>query len=189
MSKLNLVWLAVMATLSHIVNAEVFINPPAEVIRIAVSLEYKDFPTAADILTIARDESSFNPFASNKDSKGIMQVNFGSFNVFENMSQGVEILREYFLRTGSKVSAIQAYNIGIGNFLKGKFKDSGKQYLQLFNRRYKSYENYVEQYRSRLRNTINSTSDGIGDEAMVRLARRNVLAFNRRGYYGLHPCW
>lgn len=118
-------------------SKERFKMPPSEVIMIAKREAFEDFPTAIDIISIARIESTFNPNARNKMSNGIMQVNFGSFDLEQNMISGVSILRDLFVKLGSAKAAIIAYNIGIGNYYKRRFMISGNQYHQryIFHRR------------------------------------------------------
>lgn len=112
------------------------IIPKAEVTAIAQEFAYKDFPKVSDILAIMRIESGFNPNAENKSvkehSKGIMQVNGGPMEFRANVTQGVKILREYYLITKSQVGAVKAYNIGIGNYLKNKAKVSAEIYYAKF---------------------------------------------------------
>jgi hypothetical protein len=121
---------------------EKYIEPPEQVQIIAYREGFHDFPKPADIVTIARIESSFNPKARNKMSKGIMQVNYGSFDLEKNMISGVKMLRELYLKLGSARSAIIAYNIGIGNFYKKRHMISGNQYYRRFNKHRDKYENF-----------------------------------------------
>ncbi len=74
-----------------------FAKPSHQVERIAEILAYKDFPTKADILTICRIESNYDPKAYNpeydpkrphrkvKPSIGIMQIQGGPWEVWKNM--------------------------------------------------------------------------------------------------------
>lgn len=136
------------------VSAERLIVPPANVVKLAHKLSYTDFPRPVDIISIARVESGFKPDALNleiskinpnrktKSSKGIMQVQGGSFNVEKNMTQGVSILREYFLILKSKKAAVIAYNIGIGNYKRGKCQVSGAEYWDKFSQRKKEFLAY-----------------------------------------------
>ena len=110
-----------------------YIQPPAEIISITRELAYSDFPKAADILSIIRIESGFNPEAKNKNSYGVMQVNDGSWELSKNMQQGTNLLREYYIRTGSKKAAIMAYNVGIGNYFRSRLRVSQQEYLMKFN--------------------------------------------------------
>lgn len=143
--------LSVLLICSCNASADRLIVPPANVIKLANKLSYTDFPKAIDIISIARVESGFNPNALNleiskinpnrkiQSSKGIMQVQGGSFDVTKNMTAGVEILREYYLNLKSKKAAVIAYNIGIGNYKRGKCKESGAEYWARFSKRKKEY--------------------------------------------------
>jgi len=142
--KIVLVLIALWAVPSH---ASTFIKPKPEMVHLARQLAYKDFPRASDILTIMRIESAFNPHAINKMSNGIMQVNYGSFDFRVNMRQGVSLLREYYLITHSKMGAIKAYNIGIGNYLKGHLRYSAEDYWDKFRTHFPSYARYEAHYR------------------------------------------
>jgi soluble lytic murein transglycosylase-like protein len=121
-------------------NPERYIAAPPLVLEIANRESFEDFPKAIDIISVARIESSFNPKARNKDSKGIMQVNYGSYNLEKNMLSGISILREYYLKLGSPQAAIIAYNIGIGNYLSKKFLKSGHVYYNRFKTHRSLYE-------------------------------------------------
>lgn len=83
-------------------------------------LAFPDFPKASDILAIARIESTYNEKARNGISRGVMQVNHGPWDLAANVQAGVKLLREYYEKLGSIQAAVMAYNIGIGNYLKGK---------------------------------------------------------------------
>jgi len=124
------------------ISKEKFIEPPEAVHIIAFREGFEDFPKPADIVTVARIESSFNPKARNKMSKGIMQVNNGSMDLERNMVTGIKMLRDLYLRLGSAKSAIIAYNIGIGNFHKRRFMKSGNHYYKRFNKHREKYENF-----------------------------------------------
>ncbi len=85
-------------------------------------LEFKDFPKVQDILSIIKIESRFNPNARNGVSNGLMQVNHGSLDIGTNMSQGVKLLREYYVMLGSERAAVLAYNSGPSSYRRGRFK-------------------------------------------------------------------
>jgi soluble lytic murein transglycosylase-like protein len=110
------------------------IVPSKEIMDIINPLAYKDFPKVQDILAIISVESNFKIKAVNPNrngvgtSNGIMQVNGGSFEVHANIKEGVARLREYYKITHSQQYAVMAYNIGIGNFRKGKMLISGVRY-------------------------------------------------------------
>jgi hypothetical protein len=71
-----------------------------------------------------------------------MQVQGGPFPIRENMTAGVERLREYYLRFHSKKKAIIAYNIGPGNLRKGKCQKNGDEYWTKFTQRKHEYTHY-----------------------------------------------
>lgn len=83
-------------------------------------LAFKDFPKAVDIIAIARIESSYNEKARNGISHGVMQVNKGPWELSANMQAGVRLLRGYYEQLKSPKAAVTAYNIGIGNYTRGK---------------------------------------------------------------------
>lgn len=109
---------------------------------IAAMLAYQDFPTKEDIMAIASIESNFNRNARNGISKGVMQVNRGSFELGVNMSQGVSLLREYYELLGSKKAAVLAYNAGPSNYRRGRYKISYWKKFQKERVRYESLANY-----------------------------------------------
>ena len=122
-----------------------YIIPNLEVSSLAEHLQYRDFPTEADILAIISVESSFNPLAINKFSNGIMQVNHASFEIKENMGLGVQLLREYYLKTKSIQSAVISYNIGIGNFHKHRLLKKGGEYYHKYLIQRLVYSRYLEE--------------------------------------------
>lgn len=99
-----------------------FIEPPAAVVALAEKHAFEDFPKIADILTVARIESSFRENAKHGPSNGVMQVNHGPFELKANIAAGVKLLREYYLMLGSVKAAIIAYNAGPGNYRKGRYQ-------------------------------------------------------------------
>lgn len=105
---------------------------------------FHDFPKVVDILAIALIESTFNERAQNKVSKGIMQVNHGPWELFANVQAGVKLLREYYEILGSIPATVQAYNVGIGAYLKGKRVPS---YLAKWR---KAHEQVSQRYTNRL---------------------------------------
>lgn len=126
--------------------------PPMEIMNRAKELAYKDFPTELDILAIIMVESSFNPYAVNKEeskinpkrklppSRGLMQVQNGSFDIYVNMRQGTALLREYYIKLKrNRKAAVKAYNIGIGAYKRGEAKISAEEYWAKFKARRKAY--------------------------------------------------
>ena len=80
------------------------------------------FPTLHDTLAIISIESSFNSTAvSTSGALGLMQILYTktSFEPTENISHGTILLKEYRDRLATESDAVQAYNLGIGNFKEG----------------------------------------------------------------------
>lgn len=144
LKRILLVITCLMALSNTAVGKEQLIVPPIRVQELSLKLQFKTFPKAIDIVSIARVESAFKPGARNKESNGIMQVNGGSFEVSKNMIQGTRILREYYLRLGSEKAAVMAYNIGIGNYKRGRFLINGDQYYSKFIQRRSNYVAYFK---------------------------------------------
>ena len=78
------------------------------------------FPTARDVMAVMWVESRFNPKAVNGKSKGLMQVNGGSFVPWVNINQGVNMLQDLHSVLGNPKAAFLAYNSGLGGYKKGK---------------------------------------------------------------------
>lgn len=81
------------------------------------------FPTKLDLLAIVAIESSFNKHAkSAKGAHGPMQIRYkpSGSDIHQNISDGKELLDDYYARVKSPRAALQAYNLGITNFKKGK---------------------------------------------------------------------
>ena len=96
-------------------------------VQYAEEFAHKDFPRKQDLLAIIAIESSFNPSAEFKGSKGVMQVLVkthraritGEFDLREQIRVGASILREYYEITGGKQAAVMSYNVGIGSYKRG----------------------------------------------------------------------
>ncbi len=107
------------------------LNLAQEVVDLAFEHEDSEFPTAEDILAVIGTESSFNPDSVSPLRKdpalGLMQVRPGVWNldpeslddVESQIKIGVEILKHYYKKTGSREDALQAYNIGLTRFRRG----------------------------------------------------------------------
>ena len=108
-----------------------------QVAKLAKRNERKDFPKAEDLLTIVGIESSFRPHAISKLKKdpamGLTQIRPGvhkldrvrlSGDIEHQMEQSAEILAKYHKHLKDKESAIIAYNVGPGDFKKGKFNQN-----------------------------------------------------------------
>lgn len=103
------------------------------VASLAQKYEKSSFPKAEDILAIAGIESSFRPHAVSKlrtdPAMGLMQVRplvwdldpgRLSNDVEYQIKSGAEVLHKYFKLLGNAEDAVHAYNVGIGNFRRGK---------------------------------------------------------------------
>lgn len=158
-----------------------YISPSKLIKQIAREFAYDDFPKTSDILTIIRIESGFNPKAVNGVSNGIMQVNHAPFDIRENMRQGSSLLREYYLITKSKEGAVKAYNVGIGNYLKGHLIVAQNDYYSKFQSQRGLYEKYQasDKYLSRCF-TCSSGLRGIllSHKKLRGSAPGNLLAYN-----------
>lgn len=100
-----------------------------------------------EVLAIIHLESKFNPRATNKESTGLMQVNptkkYSRKELLDpatNVYAGVELLNKLYDITGSMEGALVSYNIGIGNFIKHRFRKSGKKYLNTFHRSHETIQ-------------------------------------------------
>lgn len=82
----------------------------------------QEFPSRTDLMSIAWIESTFNPLAKNGPSNGLMQVNHGSFDPDRSMAAARALLIEYYSKLKSVKATIIAYNCGIGNYLKGNYR-------------------------------------------------------------------
>lgn len=100
---------------------------------LAKKYEKSSFPKAEDILAIAGIESSFRPGAVSKlrtdPAVGLMQVRPGVWDlnpsklaqdVEYQIKSGADILHKYFKAFGNVEDAVHAYNVGYGNFRRGK---------------------------------------------------------------------
>jgi len=87
--------------------------------------EWPSCKVAAAIILV---ESSGNKWAQNGAAKGLMQVLNAPFDPKKNIELGVQILNEYYHILGSKVQAVKAYNVGLGNFQRGVFHAAEDRY-------------------------------------------------------------
>ena len=109
----------------------------SEIVDTAIRRADPVFPKAHDIVAVMGVESGYNPQAKSqlkKDpARGLMQVRPGvngidpkEFSTIDGqVKHGVSILASYHKRLGNKDAALHAYNIGIGNFQKGKGSNWG----------------------------------------------------------------
>lgn len=103
----------------------------AQVVLLVDELTDGTYPSLEAVLAIIAIESSFNPRASYRGSKGLMQIHMPShrkafkgaspYQVRRNVEIGIGILRQYHQKLGKERSAVLAYNAGIGNFSKGRY--------------------------------------------------------------------
>ena len=83
---------------------------------------HASFPTPIDILAIIAIESRFNKnITSHTNDKGLMQISYKktTFDVENNMYDGVSLLRLNAEQLHPD-AAIQAYNIGVPGYKKGR---------------------------------------------------------------------
>lgn len=112
-------------------------NKPVAVIKdiivLATTYAYSDFPKREDILAIIAVESGFNAKAYYKGSYGLMQLEYSShrkdfkgtsvYNIERNIAAGAGVLHQYYsLLNNNSRSSVLAYNAGIGRFKHGKYK-------------------------------------------------------------------
>jgi hypothetical protein len=104
-----------------------------KVAKLAIKHEAATFPKAEDILAVVGIESSFKPHAASKLAKdpavGLMQVRPGVWGLDPNklkasaeeqIKVGSKILHDYYQKLKSKEAALQAYNVGLTNYMKKK---------------------------------------------------------------------
>lgn len=104
-----------------------------KVATLAKKYEHSSFPKATDILAIAGIESSFIPQSVSSLKKdpavGLMQVRPKIWGLDHNtlagdmdlqIKSGADVLRKYYKLLGNKEDAVHAYNVGLGNFRRGK---------------------------------------------------------------------
>lgn len=111
------------------------VNVVKAAVASALKYQHSDFPTAKDILAVVGTESSFNPTAHShlkKDpARGLMQVRPGVWNlpassmatIDSQIKTGATILRNYYVKLGSREAALHAYNVGLTNHKSGKVKN------------------------------------------------------------------
>lgn len=120
MKKIIAVAVAALTVLTSSAGAEIPV-PTTEVRNIVCeATKGLTFPTARDVMAVMWVESRYNPQARNGKSKGLMQVNGGSYNPWVNIGQGVNMLQDLYKVLGNPRSSFLAYNSGLGGFQKGK---------------------------------------------------------------------
>ena len=123
-----------------------------QIIRFAKKYSYPTFPKTHDIIALIGIESSFNPDAisnlTTDPAVGLMQIRPGVWNIspkdFNNIENqikhGSKILHTYYTQLKDKDAAIQAYNIGITNYLRGNKSSRGLAYLIKFQKELNLYQ-------------------------------------------------
>jgi hypothetical protein len=163
----SLVFLLIL-TVSPIANAkcipvspkakECLTVPPQEIVKYAQKFSYTDFPKTIDILAIGRVESNFKVKAFNKEeskknpkrklppSRGVMQVQGGSFDLSTNVMQGALRLRTYYLDECNRniECTIKSYNAGPTGHKSGRAKDATADYWAKYNKRKQEYTDYYK---------------------------------------------
>jgi len=104
------------------------------IIVLATKNAHEDFPTRNDILAVIAVESGFHPKVSYRGSHGLMQIEMKShrdklygrsiFDPSTNTEIGAFVLNQLYEMLGkNKRGAFLAYNSGIGNYLKGHYRE------------------------------------------------------------------
>lgn len=104
-----------------------------KVATLAKKYEKDSFPKARDILAIIGIESSFRPHAVSNlrtdPAVGLMQVRPKVWglnpaalkgNMDLQIKTGADVLHRYYNLLGDKAAAVHAYNVGLGNYRRGK---------------------------------------------------------------------
>lgn len=115
-----------------------------EIVNAAIKHSHPVFPQAHHLLALAGIESSFNDKAVSKlrydPAVGLTQIRPKVWNIHPKelstidgqIKHGAHILQMYHTKTGDPDSAVQAYNVGITNFNRGKMRDASNRYLAKF---------------------------------------------------------
>jgi hypothetical protein len=121
----NLAAVALVVLTSSVgANQSVRITPPQDVRNVICEATYGlKFPTAKDVAAVAWVESKFNPKAKNGISKGIMQVNNGSYNLDVNIWKGTTMLAQLNSTLGNHKASFLAYNVGLGGYKSGRGRE------------------------------------------------------------------
>lgn len=115
-------------------------NKAVHYAQLAKQNEGEAFPKAKDILAVIGVESGFRERAASSSSLGLMQINYRDnkrdiprrsflFSPEFNIKFGSKILKSYYAMLGNRKGTIIAYNVGIGNYLAGRYKYN---YLQKY---------------------------------------------------------
>lgn len=121
-----------------------------KVAKLALKYEKPTFPKAEDILAVCGIESSFKPHAASKlkhdPAIGLMQVRPAIWKLDkqklassteEQIKTGSEILHGYYQKLKTKEAALQAFNVGITNYMK---KGLNPRYVPKFDAEREMYE-------------------------------------------------
>lgn len=101
----------------------------ALVVDLAEKYSHPVFPTKLDILATIAIESRFNPNASYRGSKGLMQVLIsshrkdippGRFDIEQQIKVGALIHKQNYSELHNAKASVMAYNVGLGAYKKGK---------------------------------------------------------------------
>lgn len=115
-----------------------------EIVNAAIKHSHPVFPQAHHLLALAGIESSFNEKAVSQlkhdPAVGLLQTRPKVWNIHPKelstidgqIKHGAHILQTYHTKTGDIDKAIQAYNVGITNFNRGKMQDAARRYLTKF---------------------------------------------------------
>ncbi len=122
-------------TLTNYISSKfkVSLDTAIKIVQLATKHAYETFPKRDDILAIISVESRFNINAFSQGCYGLMQVQKKSHtkplagrslrNPDVNIELGSKILNEYsVLLKGNKKAAVLAFNSGIGNYNKRRYK-------------------------------------------------------------------
>lgn len=122
-----------------------------QVVKLAIRYEKPTFPRAEDILAVVGIESSFKPHAVSQlksdPAVGLMQIRPAVWkldkealvgSIDKQIKTGADILHKYYQRTKTPEGALQAYNVGITNYLNKK--NLNPRYVPKFERERDMYE-------------------------------------------------
>lgn len=122
-----------------------------KIANLAIKYEKPTWPKAEDILAVCGIESSMKPEAQSKLKKdpaiGLMQVrakiwglnpNELKHNIEHQIKVGSQILNDYYKKVGNVDGALQAYNVGLTNYMKKK--GLNPRYVPKFDKERAMYE-------------------------------------------------
>jgi soluble lytic murein transglycosylase-like protein len=112
-------------------NYKVNRDKASEIVDTAIRHANPVYPKAHDIVAVMGVESEYKPEAKSKLKRdpaiGLMQVRPGVNGINPNefktidgqVKHGASILSQYYKRLGNPDAALHAYNVGIGNHIRG----------------------------------------------------------------------